>query len=159
MKSCLAFDTTASLVSILPLVKYWWLPLQRLMLNRPRQLTMGLLGLLTHPDSRSWPWRQWPETDSQSMHYASCRCNCTKIPPACSINNSFCKHQLAKLININLIGVTVGWGPPVFQVSLSLLRTWPGDPNGAATVGNTTAKIVDGWSLVEASQASLVVLA
>ena len=58
-----------------------------------------------------------------------------------------------------LVGITVGRWPPVLKVSLLLLSHTPGDPDGATPVGHTSGEVVDGGSLVETGQTTLVVLA
>ena len=64
-----------------------------------------------------------------------------------------------KRSNFYLVGIAVGGGPPVLEVSLPLLCAAPGDPDGAAAVGHAGAEVVDGARLVETSQPALVVLA
>ena len=59
----------------------------------------------------------------------------------------------------DLVGVAVGGGSPVLEVALLLLSHAAGDPDGAAPVGHAGREVVDGGSLVETGQTTLVVLA
>merc|ERR550517_2422075 len=58
----------------------------------------------------------------------------------------------------NRVRVAVAGRSPVLQVSVSLLRHVPGDPDAAASVGHPGTEVVDAGGLVESSQSPLVVL-
>merc|ERR1719400_2234697 len=56
------------------------------------------------------------------------------------------------------VWVTVAGRPPVLQISVSLLRHVPGDPDAAAPVGHPGTEVVDAGGLMQTSQPPLVVL-
>ena len=55
------------------------------------------------------------------------------------------------------VGVHVGRGPPVLEVSLFFLFRHPGDPGGAAAVRDAIGELLDGGGLVEAGEAASII--
>ena len=70
---------------------------------------------------------------------------------------SFVKNSSSQKQRSNNIGIAIGSWSSVFQISLLLLANTPGNTNAASPVGDASAKIVNGRSLVVTGQAPRVV--
>jgi hypothetical protein len=58
----------------------------------------------------------------------------------------------------DLVGISVGSGATILEVTLAVLSALAGDTNGATTVGNTVRELVDVTGLVATGETLLVAL-